>query len=344
MALATVVHVEASSYRRPGARMLIMEDGSWIGGISGGCLEGDVLRKAKQTMMDKKARIFRYDTRTGDPYQIGVGLGCNGLIDILIQAIGPTSQTDPIELLRMAGLNRAPSVLLTVLESPQEKIQAGSVISMSDIERYFTPLMSNASVEALLKHCKDIKEVKRSIILESHDNESSWKFFAEYLIPNLQIFVFGSNYDVLPLIKISNELGWNTVLVSKISKLSRELFHLPDKVLEPESVTKYIDEYSAALIMAHDYATDLANLRLAVNSKASYIGLLGPRDRSEKLFADLRKEGCLIDEENIFAPVGLDTGATTPEEIAISILAEIRTHLSGRQGSFLRNRKKPIND
>ncbi|MDG2451108.1 MAG: XdhC family protein, partial [Saprospiraceae bacterium] len=126
MALATVVYVEGSSYRREGARMLVVEDGTWIGGISGGCLEGDALRKAKNAIVKDQSSIVRYDTREEDAFQIGVGLGCNGIIDVLITPLG-NETNNTINILKDCVNSRIANVLITFID-PVDRNSIGDMI------------------------------------------------------------------------------------------------------------------------------------------------------------------------------------------------------------------------
>ena len=137
-ALATVVRVEGSSYRRTGARMLVMESGEWIGGISGGCLEGDTLKKARLAMTQNKPTLITYDTSDDDPYQIGVGLGCNGIIDVLITPLNPENPNNAILQIKNHLENRTPNVVVTVigLNKNLENIKLGDVFRF-DNEAYF---------------------------------------------------------------------------------------------------------------------------------------------------------------------------------------------------------------
>ena len=114
VALATVVYVEGSAYRRPGARMLVSDDGRWEGAISGGCLEGDALRKAREVMLNDNPMVVRYDTMDDDANSLGVGLGCNGIIDVFIEPIDPADPTNPIALLREFSRLRDRRVIATI--------------------------------------------------------------------------------------------------------------------------------------------------------------------------------------------------------------------------------------
>jgi len=168
------------------------------------------------------------------------------------------------------------------------------------------------------------------------------------ILPVTHLVIYGSNYDIYPLVRIAKELGWNITAVTNIAKADKSLFSLAIQVLPHKgSEEPMIDKYAAIVLMAHDYQTDFNNLQRTLPSKAPYIGLLGPNKRSQKMFDALLMEGRPVSEENkqrVFAPAGLDIGASTPEEIALSIVAEIRSQFAGRQGMSLRLRQGTIYD
>ena len=320
MALATVVNVEYSSYRRSGARMLITEDGNWVGGISGGCLEGDTLKKAMYAIHKNQAVKVTYDTREDDPNQIGVGLGCNGLIDVLIIPISD-KENNPVEILKHIVDRRMPSILVTSLEN-------GST------EDFTHQNNNNPQLQ------KEISRVKANA--QSRKIEIDNGYFIEYLPPELALFVFGKNYDVIPLAQIAKDIGWKTNVIANPLKVTKQIFDLADKVIHPAKNSILVDDYSAALLMSHDYKTDKENLIKLQAYNFKYIGLLGPKKRKEKMLNELDREGITVKHDNIYGPMGLDTGATTPEEIAISIVAEIRACFSSRDGGRLRDRDLSI--
>jgi len=315
MALATVVNVEQSSYRRSGARMLITEDGNWIGGISGGCLEGDTLKKAKYAIIKQKSTKVTYDTRDGDPDQIGVGLGCNGLIDVLISPI--TDNNNPVEVLRAIVTRREPSLLVTDL-------QDGSTVDYTHMDS------SDKTLNTLITRVKTKGR--------SHMTNENGGLFIEFIAPAISVYIFGSSYDVIPLATLSKELGWNTIVIANPLKVSKGIQKIATHIIPATNATIPMDDYSVALLMSHDYKTDEQNLIRLQGQNIPYIGLLGPQKRRMKLMAALDEQNIKINSQNLYGPMGLDTGATTPEEISVSILAEIRSVLSKRDGGQLRYR------
>ncbi len=156
VALATVVRVEGSSYRRTGARMLITDSGDWIGGISGGCLEGDALKKAKFAMAQNKATMVTYDTTDDDPYQIGVGLGCNGIIDVLLAPINSEDPNNQVLTLQNCIESRKPNVIVTItnLKGNFKNIQLGDAFIFDSEKEFSLSLISEKltnDIESCLK-------------------------------------------------------------------------------------------------------------------------------------------------------------------------------------------------
>ena len=348
-ALATVVRVEGSSYRRTGARMLVVDDGTWVGGISGGCLEGDALKRARLAIARSKPSLVTYDTTEDDAHQIGVGLGCNGIIDVLLTPVLPDDPQNPIAVLQeVMADRRQTNVLLTItrLEGELDGFGVGNIIRYADRES-----LRSLGDKALVKHLeKDIQKIvglsKSMALSYILDDSRELEVFAELLPPEMHVIIMGHQYDVFPLVKVIKEAGWRATIVANLQKIHREVAALVSAVVAPEDFSpKIIDDYSAVILMSHDYKTDKYNLPLVLN--APYIGLLGPRVRAERIFSELREGGITISpdaEDRIFAPVGLDIGAITPEEIALSMVAEIRAVFSRREGGMLRERSSTIHE
>ena len=323
MALAIVVHVEQSSYRRSGARMLITADGHWIGGISGGCLEGDVLKKASYAIHNQQTAVVRYDTREDDPNQIGIGLGCNGLIDIVIIPIQHgNDHQNPVEILSALIERRVPSFLITNLESG-ETLEAKAYLEQEN------------ALQSYIKEVEESLDSKAVVV-------NNVRYFIEVINPEIHLLIFGSNYDIIPLLEIAKNIGWKTTVISNSRKISKLIFELSGHVIDRKEPWPEFDNYTVPLIMSHDYNKDLEVLSRLDLSQFRYVGLLGPNKRKQKMIDELDSQNQSIDVKVVYGPMGLDTGAYTPEEIAISILAEIRTVYSNRGGGHLRERGKGI--
>jgi xanthine/CO dehydrogenase XdhC/CoxF family maturation factor len=343
IALATVVHVEGSSYRRTGARMLIMEDGNWVGGISGGCLEGDALRKAKNAMVQSKPTLVTYDTREDDQHQIGVGLGCNGLIKVLITPIRQ-GEYNPIEVLKSAVAGRNVKLLLTIADAPDKVLIGTMFTALEDAAKILNKPDLIVSLEqdviiAMQKH--------RSATVSYELNGENWSFFVEIVPPAIHLVLYGGNYDIYPMAQLAKNIGWNVTIVTNPQKASKAFYEVSDAIVSKQQDFRDFDTFSAAVLMNHDYKTDKAQLVNLLSTNVPYVGMLGPKNRAEKILNELAAEGIIFSASaltRLHAPIGLDTGAITPEEIAVSILAEIRTVFSNRTGGFLKRREGTIHE
>jgi len=349
-ALATVVHVDGSSYRRPGARMLITEDGQITGSISGGCLEGDALRKALLVMMQQKSSLVTYDTNDEDDAKLGLGLGCNGIIQVLIEPIDITKPNNPIQFLKTISSNKRQQNILITLFSLQNKRKAqyGTCLLVAedgsisgDISVLKNNLLQDAR-EALLNNHSFFK----NYATENNDLTA----FIELVNPPVSIVVIGAGNDVVPLVKMADILGWETTVVDgRPDQAKKDRFVSGCQVIvsKPENVLKQlnIDDQTVFLLMTHNYNYDLAMLRVLLTKKVRYIGSLGPRKKLDRMLDELNEEGITVTDKQrsvIYGPVGLDIGADTPEEIALSVLAEIKAVLSSRDGRSLRENNEAI--
>lgn len=346
VALATVVYVEGSAYRRPGARMLVTDDGRWEGAISGGCLEGDALRKARQVMRDGQPRLVRYDTMDDDASSLGVGLGCNGIIDVLIEPIDPTDPVNPIALLEDFAQQRDRRVIATVFRST-------SVPDLRPGQRFVrTGLAPDAVPDWLEPAMAHVMASGKTQSLTFDRAGGDVDILLERIDPGIELVIFGAGYDTIPLTRLATEMGWQvTITEDCIAHLSPKRFPAATCVLyaDAEAVTDKItiSDRTAAVLMSHNYTYDLAVLTRLVKTSIPYIGILGPRKRFEKMqqaWLDAGQQPDPLAVSRIHSPIGLDLGAETPDEIALAILSEIKAFFSQRPGGFLSNRPGPIHD
>lgn len=354
-ALATVVRVEGSSYRRAGARMLVLDDGTYLGGISGGCLEGDALRRAQKGIALQRPSVITYDTTQDDDYQVGVGLGCNGIIDVLFTPLAPSDPANHLNILSSLTVIREPAVVVSITDCPAQIPALGQALLYTTDETFLQSFALHDIAPAVLRDIKNSLAGQGSQTISYTLAGAPVKVFIEVILPATHIVAFGGNHDIHTLVRQAKELGWDSTVVMNPAKASKELSATATRLLDPANAPLaatpsgssggLIDPYTAILLMAHDYKTDLHNLQDALLTQASYIGLLGPRKRAEKMKKALAAEGhplTAADQQRLYAPAGLDIGAATPEEIALSILAEIRSHFAGRQGMPLRLREGTI--
>lgn len=342
-ALATVVKVEGSSYRRPGARMLITEDGQLTGAISGGCLEGDALRKALSAIVQQKNKLVTYDTTDEDDAKFGIQLGCNGIVRILFEPIMTTEENNPIAFLSALAETREEAALVTLF-SLSGTTQPGTSL----LYRCET-LMNKLPVELADEIFKDTHAVfnKRSsaFIAYDHDNES-FEAFIEFISPPIALIIAGAGNDAQPLSRIANLLGWQvTVADGRPAQATAARFPEADRILvaKPEKLLEQIliDEQTAFVLMTHNYNYDLALLAGLLATSARYIGTLGPKKKLIRMLEELDLANPHY-TKRVYGPIGLDIGAETAEEIAVSIAAEIKAVFSRASGRFLKDKNAPI--
>ena len=343
-ALATVVKVEGSSYRRPGARMLVTEDGGITGAISGGCLEGDALRKAQFAMFEQKNKLEIYDTTDEEDHKLGVQLGCNGIVYILFEPIKYDDAHNPVMLLRKIAQQRKDAVLVTAFNENKAAIQKGTCCWMNDAESFF----SGAVHEALEKECGAALLEKSSTVKDHNEQTVLYQFIP----PATQLVLVGAGNDVQPLVEMASLLGWNIILADgRPAYATQQRFPKADKIslTKPADILSVaaIDEQTAVILMTHNYNYDLVAFEQLINTNCKYIGVLGPKKKLFKMLDELNDKGIVIDSDkmqNVYSPVGLDIGAETSEEIALSIIAEIKAVFSKRHGSPLKERTNTIHE
>lgn len=344
--LATVARVEGSSYRRTGARMLVLDNGTYLGGISGGCLEGDAMRRARKALVLDKPAIVTYDTTQEDNHQIGVGLGCNGIIDVLFTPLNNSDEQNPVKLLSGLTDKRETSIVVTITECADQLNALGKTLLFKNDHQFLESFVVGNIKSHVLSDIKECFVKQKSQTITYREGENNIKVFIEVILPVTHLVIYGGNADIHSLIRIAKELGWDTTAVTKIVKADKSLFSMATTVINNSGTEEpVIDNHTAIVLMSHDYQTDFRNLRKALQTGSSYIGILGPKKRSDKMFDALLQAGEPVSAENlqrIFSPAGLDIGANTPEEIALSIAAEVRSHFAGRNGMSLRLRDGTI--
>jgi xanthine/CO dehydrogenase XdhC/CoxF family maturation factor len=350
-ALATVVQVTGSSYRRPGARMLVTEDGHLTGAISGGCLEGDALRKARLAMAQQKPLLVTYDTTDEDDAKLGVGLGCNGIIQILIQPIKPEASDNPIAFLKRFLDERRPGILVTLFSLQNRTAwQPGACLFFSETGSFSGPMPEGAWQQLLLTDTQAALQTDSSRTTTYQTPDSSLTAFIELLKPPVSLVIVGAGNDTVPLAQFANILGWPvTVVDGRANYATPERFPWAQRVLvaKPEQVLPQvpIDRQTVFVLMTHNYNYDLAMLRQLVHTQAAYIGALGPKKKLERMATELADAGFPVTDDQmqkIYGPTGLEIGAETAEEIALSIIAEIKAVLAQAPGTSLRNKPEPI--
>jgi xanthine dehydrogenase accessory factor len=347
-ALATVVHVEGSSYRRPGARMLVAEDGQLTGAISGGCLEGDAMRKALLVINQQQSSLITYDTSAEDDATIGIGLGCNGIIKILLEPINSEDECNPINLLKRINKQRQEGVIITIFSNTNKKSSwAGTKYFVSSALKGFGSTHNNALNASLEMSAKKVLDNRKNEWIEDQDGTIT---FLQYIPPSIRLVVLGAGNDVQPLISMTNILGWDTVVMDgRANYAKRDRFAKACEVIvaRPEHVMENIevDDYTCFALMTHNYNYDKAILKVLSAYPIKYIAMLGPKKKLERILSEFDDEGMSLDNDfvvKIHSPAGLDIGAETSEEIALSIIAEIQAVMSNKSGLTLKEKTTGI--
>jgi xanthine/CO dehydrogenase XdhC/CoxF family maturation factor len=306
-ALATLVRVEGSSYRRVGARMLMAANGAYAGSISGGCLEAEVVRKA-QWLVRGGAVVERYSTLFDDTAEIPFGLGCGGTVDLLIEPAG-TAEFAALMQAMEASLRGERRQVLTQLP------EAGMAFRRCVLDAQGGHLFHS----------------------EAGYVSASLPKFTEWLEPPQRLFVFGAGDDAQPLVCMAALLGWNvTVVDGRAQWARRERFPQAERVVVASGLEGLaVGAGDAVVVMTHSYEQDRVWLTELLPAGVRYLGLLGARHRSALL---VREAAALLGWsleracEGLFAPVGLDLGGDGAEAIALAVIAEMQACVEGKLG------------
>lgn len=316
-ALATVVSVRGSSYRRPGARLLVPEEGAPIGLISGGCLEEEAARLAREALRTDSPLLVTID-HSGEGDELwGMGLGCRGVIELLAEP--PSMAAETVDALVAARTEGRATYLLTGLDGERRRLSASEADALGE----------------------------RAALAVAHGRPTLLgEAVLDPILPPLHLVVCGAGPDAGALVAAAIRQGWRVDVVDP-----RRLFLHPERFpgarlldAEPAAAADATNagEWTAVVVMSHDYLRDAAFVGGFVGRGITYLGILGPRDRTERLLAELPATPSEADLAALHAPAGLDIGADGAEQVATSIVAEILATLHGRAGGSLRARSGPI--
>lgn len=351
--LATVVHVEGSSYRRAGARMLVDEYGNITGAISGGCLEGDALKKALFALEKQENKLITYDTSDEDDAVVGAQLGCNGIIQVMFEPIDHGNGSNACELLKLTLETEVPSVVCIGFDLDSTQSQMGTVLVSNGTNQQVTGAMENEVLIAIKEKHHEILENEKSGFYQIDSKSGMSHLFMEYHPTPVQLVLVGAGNDAQILAQQAAILGWNVIVTDgrpTYANTSRFAGACQVVVTKPEETLKNIrlDHRTFFVLMSHNYNYDISVLKLLLGrSELPYIGILGPLKKYERMLNELADEGIEVsqdDLEKIHAPVGLEIGAETPAEIGLSILAEIQSVLTKKTPMPLKQKRNPIHD
>jgi xanthine dehydrogenase accessory factor len=342
LAIATIVDVHGSTYRRPGAKLLVPEAGATVGTISGGCLEGDVAEVALSVIRDATPRVRTWDLTTDDDGQWGLGLGCNGAIEVLVEPLHEASQM--IGALRSAVDLRRPSSLVTVLDSRDPEHAAGATVFVPLDEPGPQQTSGHATLEeqAAVAARRQFDEGRSGV----QHLEGGIRAFVDVLAPPPTALICGAGQDASALVDAASGLGWRVVVADeRVAALDSGRFTAAAALVCPErpelvAAAASVDPWTFAVVMSHQFERDKAHVRALLGSPAPYIAVLGPAARTKRLTTELVADGVAVGEaerRRLHGPAGLDIGAEGPHEIAAAICAEIIAVQRGRGGGFLRD-------
>ncbi|MFL6577954.1 MAG: XdhC family protein [Povalibacter sp.] len=321
LVLATVVETIGSTYRKAGAQMLIAADGSAAGLLSGGCLEADLMERARAVLESGDAVIAEYDTRSSDDILWGIGLGCEGAMRILLTRLDVQNEYQPFAFQESCrAVDRAASVAVVIATN-------GSKHSLGE---WF---LSNEHDDAP-EPIRNILSAPRAKP-ERHEAEGATMLVIPIELPT-RLLLLGAGPDAMPLVEIAGLMGWHiTVLDHRPAYAVADRFPRARRVTcaPATELTNLLDttSFDAAVVMSHHLTSDEAYLTALADSSIRYIGLLGPAPRRARLMNDVGAKARLL-AERLHGPIGLDIGARTPETIALAIVAEIQAFLSNRTG------------
>jgi xanthine dehydrogenase accessory factor len=343
--LATVVGTRGSSYRSPGARMLILPDHSRIGAVSGGCLEGELCRRAHWWTSESPAVLKTFDTSTQEDNE-GFGLGCGGGIDLLLERLDRddaraerlephNSVTHPLLAQQRVTESREAAALAVVLEATATSgLRVGERFAREHARQY--PEVAGLLERAVETGYSFTAELRESPL-------AGCRIFFEALTPPVQMLVCGAGTDAQPMAAQAAALGWSVVVLDQRADFARAT-RFPDAhviVARDAAALEHLrlDQRTSAIVMSHSFAQDTFFLESLLRQPLGYLGVLGSRRRTLDLLARLGRDAMPPD---LHAPAGLDIGAETPEQIALSILSEVQATFAGRPGGALRERDGSI--
>jgi xanthine dehydrogenase accessory factor len=326
VALVTLVRAEGSSYRRPGARVLVGSQGEYAGTISGGCLETEVQRKAGW-LTRNGAVVERYSTMFDDTAEVPFGLGCGGIVDVLLE---PTDTPECVAV--MAALEGALAgeevTVLTWLPHEGREL-ARAVLAASGDYVFASEVLTES----------ELMKARASVLRPSWLENMPEEIFVERIAAPQRLFVLGAGDDAKPLVSMATLLGWSVTVMDGRSQLARtERFREAEKVAVISSAAVDvlgIRPEDAVVLMTHSYEQDRELLTAVLPLRPRYLGLLGARHRSSLLVSEVAaKLGRTVASccEQIFAPVGLDLGGDGPEAIALAVIAEVQACCMGKLG------------
>jgi xanthine/CO dehydrogenase XdhC/CoxF family maturation factor len=336
--LATVLQTAGSTYRKAGAQMLLARSGEYAGLLSGGCLEGDLREHARRVLELGRPQLVTYDMRGPEDLLFGLGAGCEGAMDIFLLPIGPHNDWQPLARLAESLEARRQDALAIVVESALAQVPPGTIAVASMPAA--APGLDEPRHPVITRLLAAARQASGGPRVSWFDHSAGGvRAFITPLVLPPALLVLGAGPDARPLVELAAFLGWHVTVADHRSAYADPLqFPRARRVLHarPEELPGLLEpaQFDAAIVMSHHLTTDLAYLRVLGSQRLSYVGLLGPAARRERLLSQLGAESAAL-LRRLRAPVGLDIGARTPEAIALAIIAEVHAALEARAGGPL---------
>jgi len=343
--LATIVGIEGNAYRRPGAKMLLDADGAGVGSITAGCLEDELVRVADEVRAAGEPRLVTYDLMEGEEDVWGLGVGCNGVIEVLLEPLTETYR--PAVDAFVDGRDVA---VVTVLEG-DGPLERGDRAYDDPTDGSLSPVDGDAAAwpsETLAGPAAELAERGRADTL----TVDGVTLFVDGLSAPPELVVFGTGHDVGPVTELAAKNDFRVTVVGFRGAVDvAERFPAADRTVTTspgtirEDVTLGDDTY--AVVMTHNFVDDRLTVETLLDASVPYVGLMGPRDRFEEMLAAFEEEGRTFTDEELaalYTPVGLDLGGGSPYQIAHSIVAEVLAVANDRTPRHLKAREGPIHD
>ncbi len=328
-ALATVVKIVGSAYRRPGAKLLIESSGAMLGGVSGGCLEADVREHALRSL-ESGPRRRHYDTSADEDALWGLGLGCNGAVDVFIQPVTEDVALAMEQVKRLLDGNE-PFAISTILDGPE----AGAILVRT---RSATVCLHGG--EQIAEAVEATATMRLSGQSSGVDRTHGVEVFTEVMHPPLRLVIIGGGDDARPVARLAAMVGFRVCVVDH-----RPAFATSDRF--PEADLRLVGRFddplpalplgpsSFVVAMTHSLVNDRGWVKRVLGCDVPYVGVLGPRARTQQILEEVTGQST---DDRVFGPVGLDIGSDGPEQVAVSIIAELLAVQAGRSPTPLRPR------
>jgi xanthine/CO dehydrogenase XdhC/CoxF family maturation factor len=356
--LATVVKVEGSAYRRPGARMLIPLYGQTVGTISGGCLEQELARKAWWFTESGEAVVRRYSTAAQEDEEaddedaaLTFGLGCNGTVHVLLERHAAGKQSLLLDMLQRVKASGQPAALATVIAAGRKsRVRVGARMGLNSFMNACEGIHCQALQHTLRSDLLGTLERRKSRLMIYGSGADEVEVFLEYIAPQRRLVIFGAGHDAQPLVRFASDLNWQVTVVDGRAHFARpERFPGAHQVIvapinEPFNLSGAVDG-AAVVVMTHSYRQDRHWLENVLRCSPAYVGQLGPRERTERLLDEMDVSACSPEVlPGFHYPIGLDLGGDTPASVALAIVGEITAYLNKRSGGMLKHRQTTIHE